>query len=274
MPELPEVETIRKTLIGLVAGKKIIDVHIYWPKIIQHPEVEEFSFLIKDQTIHDIERRGKFLIFLLDDFSLVSHLRMEGKYGLYPNDEPIDKHTHVIFQLENDEQLRYRDVRKFGTMHLFPKGQEWNNLPLKKLGPEPFSEQFTVQYLLEKFKKTNRNVKSALLDQTIVAGLGNIYVDEVLFRSQVHPEKIAKELSKKEVKKIHEEIIATLKEAVKKGGSTIRTYINSQGEIGMFQLDLYVYGRTGEYCKVCATPLKRLVVGGRGTHICPKCQKK
>jgi len=274
MPELPEVETIRKTLIGLVAGKKIIDVHIFWPKIIQHPEVDEFSVLIKGQTIQDIKRRGKFLIFLLDDFSLVSHLRMEGKYALYPNHEPIDKHTHVIFQLENNEQLRYRDVRKFGTMHLFPKGKEMDELPLNKLGPEPFSEEFTVQYLTKKLNKTSRSIKSALLDQTIVAGLGNIYVDEVLFRSHVHPEKLANQLKRFEVKRIHEEIIQTLNEAVEKGGSTVRTYINSQGEIGMFQLDLYVYGRTGEHCKVCGAPLERLVVGGRGTHICPKCQKK
>ncbi|KAA0549149.1 DNA-formamidopyrimidine glycosylase [Bacillus sp. BGMRC 2118] len=275
MPELPEVETVRRTLVELVKGKTIEYVEILWPKIIKKPEPpKQFADALIGQTILDVERRGKFLKFILTDYVLVSHLRMEGRYGLHPKDEPYDKHTHVLFTFTDGSQLRYRDVRKFGTMHLFNPGQEESELPLSQLGPEPFAEAFTVQYLAEKLKRTNRKIKVALLDQVTVVGLGNIYVDEALFRAGIHPEREASSLKKKEIERLHGEIIATLQEAVDKGGSTIRSYVNSQGEIGMFQLELYVYSRKGEPCKRCGTEIEKLVVGGRGTHICPKCQQK
>ncbi|MFD9625017.1 DNA-formamidopyrimidine glycosylase [Peribacillus muralis] len=273
MPELPEVETVRRTLEQLVLGKEIKEVSVFWPKIIKAPEpFEQFQDALKGQTIHEIGRRGKFLIFTLDEYSMVSHLRMEGKYGVHQKEEPYDKHTHVIFTFTDNSELRYRDVRKFGTMHLFTKGEEFERLPLLHLGPEPLSSDFTVEGLRAKLAKTNRKIKPVLLDQTVVVGIGNIYVDESLFRSGIHPERIASSLSLEEIKKLHAEIIATLGEAVEKGGSTIRSYINSQGQIGMFQLELNVYGRKGEDCKTCGTPLEKLVVAGRGTHICPVCQ--
>jgi formamidopyrimidine-DNA glycosylase len=274
MPELPEVETVRKTLKKLVLHKTIDDVTIHWPKIIKNPvEVEQFIDALKGETIVDIGRRGKFLIIYTGTFALVSHLRMEGRYGLYHSEEPYDKHTHVIFDFTDGTQLRYRDVRKFGTMHLYKKGDEFNNPPLIALGPEPFSDEFTVEYLTDKLKKTSRKVKPALLDQNVLVGLGNIYVDEALFRAGIHPERIASSLTKPEIVDLHREIVATLDEAVKKGGSTIRSYVNSQGEIGMFQLELYAYGRQGEECKRCGHPLEKITVGGRGTHFCPNCQK-
>lgn len=273
MPELPEVETVRRTLEQLVIGKTIKDVEIYWPKIIKAPEpVEQFSDALIGQTIHEIGRRGKFLIFQLDDYSLVSHLRMEGKYAVYPESEPRDKHTHVVFTFTDGYQLRYRDVRKFGTMHLFKKGEEVSKMPLLHLGPEPLSDEFTIADLSMKLAKTNRKIKSVLLDQTVVVGIGNIYVDESLFRAGIHPERMASSLTLDEITRIHGEVKLTLAEAVEKGGSTIRSYVNSQGQIGMFQLELFVYGRKGELCKRCGTPLEKLVVGGRGTHICPVCQ--
>ncbi|MEC2054683.1 DNA-formamidopyrimidine glycosylase [Peribacillus psychrosaccharolyticus] len=273
MPELPEVETVRRTLEQLVIGKTIKDVEIYWPKIIKAPEpVEQFSDALIGQTIHEIGRRGKFLIFQLDDYSLVSHLRMEGKYAVYPESEPRDKHTHVVFTFTDGYQLRYRDVRKFGTMHLFKKGEEVSKMPLLHLGPEPLSDEFTIADLSMKLAKTNRKIKSVLLDQTVVVGIGNIYVDESLFRAGIHPERMASSLTLDEITRIHGEVKLTLAEAVEKGGSTIRSYVNSQGQIGMFQLELFVYGRKGEPCKRCGTPLEKLVVGGRGTHICPVCQ--
>lgn len=273
MPELPEVETVRRTLEQLVIEKTIKDVEIYWPKIIKAPEpVEQFSDALIGQTIHEIGRRGKFLIFQLDDYSLVSHLRMEGKYAVYPESEPRDKHTHVVFTFTDGYQLRYRDVRKFGTMHLFKKGEEVSNMPLLHLGPEPLSDEFTLADLSMKLAKTNRKIKSVLLDQTVVVGIGNIYVDESLFRAGIHPERMASSLTLDEITRIHGEVKLTLAEAVEKGGSTIRSYVNSQGQIGMFQLELFVYGRKGEPCKRCGTPLEKLVVGGRGTHICPVCQ--
>ncbi|MDQ0231007.1 DNA-formamidopyrimidine glycosylase [Metabacillus malikii] len=274
MPELPEVETVRRTLLELAKGKEIQSVRVYWPKIIKKPhEIEQFQDALKGQIINDVQRRGKFLKFILDDYVLVSHLRMEGRYGLFQADEELEKHTHVIFSFTDGSELRYRDVRKFGTMHLYKIGEEENELPLSQLGPEPFSDQFTVEYLQNRLKKTSRKIKVALLDQTNVVGLGNIYVDEALFRAGIHPERIASQLTIDEYKKLHNEIIATLKEAVDAGGSTIRSYVNSQGEIGMFQLQLFVYGRTEEPCKKCGTPLTKTVVGGRGTHFCHNCQK-
>ncbi|MEH7303778.1 DNA-formamidopyrimidine glycosylase [Neobacillus drentensis] len=274
MPELPEVETVRKTLKKLVVNKTIKDITVYWPKIIKTPlEVEQFIDALIGETIIDVGRRGKFLIIYTGNFALVSHLRMEGKYGLYPKDEPYDKHTHVLFHFTDGTELRYRDVRKFGTMHLYKKGDEFLTEPLIGLGPEPFSKEFTIEYLAEKLKKTNRKIKTALLDQKVFVGLGNIYVDEALFRAGIHPERLANTLDINEISLLHREIVATLSEAVKKGGSTIRSYVNSQGEIGMFQLELYAYGRKGEECKRCGTPLEKTTVGGRGTHYCPNCQK-
>src|SRR5690606_9233013 len=273
MPELPEVETIKRTLQHLVIGKTIHDVTVLWGKIIKHPDQFEFKHLCAGQTIQTIDRRGKFLKFMLDDYVLVSHLRMEGRYMLQNKDEPYDKHTHVIFSFTDGTELRYMDTRKFGTMHLFPKGEEEKRDPLAKLGVEPFSDEFTPEVLKEAFQKTTRNIKAVLLDQSIVVGLGNIYVDEALFRARIHPKTKASRLSKRKIKTLYDEIKATLQEAVEKGGSTVRTYINSQGNMGMFQFDHFVYGKKGEPCKVCGTPIEKTVVAQRGTHYCPKCQK-
>lgn len=275
MPELPEVETVRRTLEQLVLHKEIERVSVTWPKIIKKPEeVEQFQDALVGQVIESIGRRGKFLIIYTTDFALVSHLRMEGRYGLYQQDEEIDKHTHVIFHFSDGTELRYRDVRKFGTMHLFARGTELQELPLSQLGPEPFSTEFTVERMKDMLSKTERSIKTVLLDQKVVVGLGNIYVDEALFKAGIHPERPASSITKKELVKLHDCIVATLSKAVEKGGSTIRSYVNSQGEIGMFQLELYVYGRKGEECKTCSTELERTVVGGRGTVFCPKCQKR
>jgi formamidopyrimidine-DNA glycosylase len=274
MPELPEVETVRKTLENLVLNKTIENITVTWPKMIKNPEdVTQFTDALKGQTIKGISRRGKFLIFYTDTLALVSHLRMEGKYAVYPKNEPSDKHTHVIFQFTDQTELRYKDVRKFGTMHLFMRGSEFAVPPLINLGPEPFSEHFTTEYLSKKLQGTTRKIKPTLLDQSIVVGLGNIYVDEALFRSNIHPETLANSLNSQQLSTLHQEIVNTLSEAVQKGGSTIRSYVNSQGEIGMFQLELFVYGRKGESCKRCGRDLEKTVVGGRGTHFCPNCQQ-
>jgi formamidopyrimidine-DNA glycosylase len=274
MPELPEVETVRKTLELLVIGKKIKGVSVFWPKMIKHPEeTDEFIHSLKGQEILEMGRRGKFLIFYLNEVSLVSHLRMEGKYGLYDEHDPVEKHTHVIFHFTDGTELRYRDVRKFGTMHLYKKGEELLHRPLIQLGAEPFDKNFTVQYLQQKLKKTDRIVKAALLDQSVLVGLGNIYVDEALFRAGIHPDRKAKSLTRKEMIELHRCIIETLKEAVEMGGSTIRSYVNSQGQMGMFQQNLFVYSRKDEDCRLCGTPIEKKVSAGRGTHYCPRCQK-
>lgn len=274
MPELPEVETVKRTLQQLVVGKTIKKITVHWGKIIKRPDdTAKFCHLLIGQTINNIERRAKFLKLILNDYVIVSHLRMEGRYGLFNEGEPADKHTHVIFTFTDGTELRYRDVRKFGTMHLFLKGEEDDLLPLVQLGIEPFDEQFTPEKLKQLFQATNRKVKVTLLDQTKLVGLGNIYVDEALFRANIHPERIGHQLSEKEIKKLYKEIKATLKEAIDKGGSSVKSYVNGQGEMGMFQQQLFVYGRKSEPCKCCGTLIEKTVVGGRGTHYCPKCQR-
>lgn len=274
MPELPEVETIKKTLERFVLNKTIDDVEVYWPNIIKEPDdTEQFKLLLKGQTIRELSRKGKFLLFYLDDYCLISHLRMEGKYSVQPSSEPIKKHTHIIFKFTNGEELRYNDVRKFGTMHVYVRGEEFNNKPLNQLGPDPFDDAFTFDYFHHKLKRTDRYIKQVLLDQAIVTGLGNIYVDETLFKAGVHPLKRSSKLTKKEIKLIREQAIATLNDAIKAGGTTIRSYVNGQGAMGMFQQELFVYGQEKEACKKCGTPITKMKVGGRGTHICTTCQK-
>lgn len=274
MPELPEVETIRKTLEQLVLHKQIEHVSVFYPKIIKKPlEVEQFKDALRGESLLKVGRRGKFLILYTNHYALVSHLRMEGRYGLFQKEEPVDKHTHVILHFTDDTELRYRDVRKFGTMHLCTKGEEFQQEPLNQLGPEPFSEEFTKNHLAKRLRRTNRKIKPVLLDQKVVVGLGNIYADEALFRAGIHPERRANQLADDEISLLYQEIISTLKEAVKMGGSTVRSYVNSQGEIGMFQLQLYAYGRKGEACKRCGAAMEKKEVGGRGTTFCPNCQR-
>ncbi|MBB6177200.1 formamidopyrimidine-DNA glycosylase [Anoxybacillus tengchongensis] len=272
MPELPEVETVRRTLLPLVVGKTIERVNVLWEKIVQYPEVETFCERLKGQTIYDIQRRGKFLIFQLDDVALVSHLRMEGRYIYEKEDKPFDRHTHVFFTFTDRTELRYRDVRKFGTMHLFDKGKELHVPPLSNIGLEPLDEQFTVSWFTDHLQRTKRTIKATLLDQTIVAGLGNIYVDEVLFRSSISPERVAATLTVQEIEALHREIIQTIQEAIEKGGSTVRTYVNTQGKTGTFQTQLYVYGRADRPCRRCGNLIIKTTVANRGTHYCRHCQ--
>ncbi|MDD9147895.1 DNA-formamidopyrimidine glycosylase [Sporolactobacillus sp. CQH2019] len=273
MPELPEVETVKRTLNELVIGKTVEHVEIRWPKIIRRPQdAGEFARLMAGETLHHVGRRGKFLLFCFDSKVLVSHLRMEGRYRLDRENVPVDPYTHVIFHFTDDTSLRYRDVRKFGTMHLFRKGEEWRMLPLKELGPEPFSNSFSAESLALSCRKTTRAVKPMLLDQRAVVGLGNIYTDEALFRARIHPLTPAADLTMPQIKTLHEAIVETLGEAVKMGGSTIRTFVNSRGHAGFFQQKLQVYGRKGMPCPRCGTAIEKIKVGGRGTHFCPACQ--
>ncbi|MCM3715056.1 DNA-formamidopyrimidine glycosylase [Alkalihalobacillus oceani] len=275
MPELPEVETVRRTLETLVLNKTIDAVEVRWANIIKQPrEVEQFQDALVGQTIRAMKRRGKFLLFMLDELTLVSHLRMEGRYGLYQATDEVLPHTHVLFTFTDGTELRYQDVRKFGTMHIFKKGEEEGALPLSQLGIEPLSDRFTAALLYEATRHKNRSIKVFLLDQKTVVGLGNIYVDEALFRAGLHPERTAASLTEEEIVRLHQAIIATLQDAVEQGGSSIKSYVNGQGEMGMFQQQLQVYGRKDEACVRCGTAISKTVVGGRGTHFCANCQKK
>lgn len=273
MPELPEVETVRRTLNQLVAGKKIERVTVNLARIIQRPDdIDQFAFRLAGHTIVSVERRGKFLRILLDGLVLVSHLRMEGRYGVYAKDDPIEKHTHVIFHFEDGTELRYKDVRQFGTMHLFEPGEELKLPPLAKLGLEPLDESFTIDKFKAVISNKKSKIKSVLLNQAYVVGIGNIYVDESLFKAGIHPETAANALTDVQLEKLFTSIIQTLAESVEAGGSSIKSYVNGQGEMGMFQHQLQVYGNQNKPCPVCSTIIEKTVVGGRGTHYCPKCQ--
>lgn len=273
MPELPEVETVRRTLNELVAGRTIRSVTVKLPRIIQRPaDPEQFQDALAGLTIQQVERRGKFLRILLDGLVLVSHLRMEGRYGVFPSEEPPELHTHVLFHLDDGTDLRYKDVRQFGTMHLFLPGEEFRLPPLAKLGVEPLGPDFTLQALRDRIGKRTSRIKPLLLNQELVVGLGNIYVDEALFQARIHPERTPDTLKPAEWKRLHEAIRTTLASAVEAGGSSIKSYVNGQGEMGMFQQQLLVYGRKDEACSSCGKPIMKFVVGGRGTHICLRCQ--
>lgn len=274
MPELPEVETVRRTLNSLITGKTISSVTASLPRILQRPDdPAAFAAVLEGRTFLGVERRGKFLRLLLDGLVLVSHLRMEGRYGLYRDEDPVEPHTHVIFHFTDGTALRYKDVRQFGTMHLFAPGEELVSAPLKKLGLEPLDESFTPEAFGRALGKRTTKIKPLLLDQEVIVGLGNIYVDEALHAAGIHPERGADTLTGPEKKRLYDAIRATLRAAVEAGGSSIKSYVNGQGEMGMFQHKLRAYGRTGEPCDVCGTPIVKFVVGGRGTHVCPHCQK-
>jgi len=274
MPELPEVETVKRTLNELIVGKQIERVQVNLPRIIRRPEDPAlFASMLAGHTFERVERRGKFLRLLLDELVLVSHLRMEGRYGVYRSDEPVEKHTHVIFRFTDGTDLRYKDVRQFGTMHLFLPGEDLASPPLSKLGLEPLDDSFTTESLRARLQQRKGKIKSLLLNQLYIVGIGNIYADEALFAARIHPERSPDSLSAQEWRRLHEAIVSVLSEAVKHGGSSIKSYVNGQGEMGMFQQQLSAYGREGQPCHRCGKELRKITVGGRGTHYCPNCQR-
>ena len=273
MPELPEVETVKETLRGRLVGKIIRDVNIYHDNIIEYPMVDEFKKQIINQRINNMDRYGKWLIFVLDDYYLLSHLRMEGKYFFKSKEEERNKHEHVIFSLDDGVELRYMDVRKFGKMHLIKKEEIKNKGPLIEMGLEPWDSNLTIEYLKVKYSKKKLPIKSVLLDQSIIVGIGNIYADEILFLSGINPLVLSRDLTDKNLEDIIENTKKVLENAIKLGGTTIRSYTSVDGVHGLFQQELYVHNRVNKACKNCSSAIIKIKVGGRGTYYCPYCQK-
>ena len=273
MPELPEVETVRRGLEKLILGKKISSIEIHYPKMIK-TDLGEFRKEVPGQVIESIGRRGKYLLFYLSDKVLISHLRMEGKYFYYPDQVPERKHAHILIHFEDGGTLVYEDVRKFGTMELLAPELLESYFISKKLGPEPTKKDFDLLTFEKALKKSKKPIKTHLLDQTLVVGLGNIYVDEVLWRAKVYPAKSSQTITKKEAKAIHEQTISVLEQAVDMGGSTIRSYTNAFGENGTMQELHQVYDKAGLACSRCGTIIEKIQLGGRGTHFCPRCQRR
>ena len=273
MPELPEVETVKNKLKELVLNKKIKKVNVLYPSIIEYPNVETFKKELKDETINDIKRRGKWLLFELDNYYLLSHLRMEGKYIIRNLNDSYDKHEHIEFCFYDNTTLRYKDTRKFGRMYLYKKDEVFNQKPLNELGLEPFDNKLTISYLKEKMKNKKLPIKTLLLDQSIIVGLGNIYVDEVLYLSNLHPLIRSEDLKDSDYQNIIDNTKKVLSKAIELGGTTILSYESSEGVHGMFQNELLVHGKSGKPCPKCNTILEKTRIGGRGTSYCKKCQK-
>lgn len=273
MPELPEVETVKNVIKPIIVGKKIVDIDVLRDKTILG-NVSSFKNGIAGHTCLDVTRIGKFLIFHFDNQNvIISHLRMEGKFYELNKTEPYTKYARVVFKLDNGHKLCFDDMRCFGIMKLSNETKYKTEKELAKLGPEPFDvKDIKAIYLANKNKKGP--IKTALLDQSIIAGLGNIYVDEVLYLSNIHPHTPTNLVSLDEWKKIIANSVTVLNAAIKSGGSTIRSYHPGKGIDGNFQLQLHAYGKEGEKCPVCGAVMKKTKTGGRGTTFCPKCQIK
>ena len=267
MPELPEVETVKNVLKKNLIGLTIKDINVYYKDMIKS-DLNNF-YKLKNESFIDIKRYGKWLVFETNNYYLVSHLRMEGKY-YYTNRKELEKHEHVVFSLSNGMYLRYKDVRKFGVMYLVDKDKLFTDTPLKELGLEPFNKDLNIDYLKDKFKNKNLSIKTVLLDQSILSGLGNIYVDEVLFKSKISPFKKARELSDLELNNIINSSKKILNDAIKMGGTTIRSYTSSLGVTGSYQDKLMVH--TKKICSICKGNILVSKIGRRSTYYCPNCQ--
>jgi len=269
MPELPEVETIVRGLREKLIGRQIRSVQVRTAALLKSP-LPSFRKQLTGAIIRKIERRGKFiLIGLGKGATLVVHLRMTGQLLLIPEGQPADKHTHLLFNLQpRDLQLRYRDVRKFGFLVLLTPGQEWP--PLADLAPDPFD--LTARDFYERLQKKKRAIKPLLLDQRFISGLGNIYVDESLFRSRIHPLTPSHALNWDQARGLHQRIRQVLRQAIQAKGTTVSDYRGPEGIVGGFQQYLRVYDRQGLPCPICRNPIHKTRVGGRGTHLCPACQ--
>lgn len=272
MPEIAEVRVVANTLKKQILNKRITKVKVLYNGIIVG-NTNNFINELENKEIKDITTYGKWLLFNLGNITLLSHLRMEGKYYHVPEDEPILKHTHIIITLNNGMDLRYNDVRKFGKMKIVRPDKIYLEEPLSKLGYEPDDKRLTVDYLLEKFKNKKEPIKNALLDQTIINGLGNIYANEVLFWSKINPFRNTSSINKKEAEKIIDSAKKIIADAYLCGGTTIKSYTSSLGVIGHYQDKLTVQGRENKPCLKCGNLIKRCKISGRSTYYCEHCQK-
>lgn len=274
MPELPEVETIRRQLAPKVAGRKIIAVEIGLPRLIKYPDAESFRRDLAGKTIVQLERRGKYLLFKIEDGrTLVVHLRMTGRLYYQPEDIPRDKFTHVVFRLDNGYELRYADIRTLGTLDLVTEQELPQLKGLYLMGPEPLTADFNPAYFAKIMAGRKGKVKALLLNQQLIGGLGNIYVDESLAMAGIHPERQASSLSADEISKLYEAVNSVIQDGILHGGTSFRDYVDGEGKTGKHQLHLRVYGRKNQPCSICGTAIERLEVAGRGSHFCPHCQK-
>ena len=269
MPELPEVETVVRALRRPLIGQVITAVRNTWPRHIATPTLPEMQMRITNQRIEAITRRAKYLVFHLSDGeTLIIHLKMTGHLFVTSVETPVDKHTHTVFELASGQELRFQDMRKFGRVYLVEDTQEI----FGKLGPEPLEDTFTVEQLMERLNGRSRTLKPLLLDQTFIAGVGNIYADEALFDAGLHPERKADSLTTEQINALHAAIQKVLQLGIEREGASISNYIKPDGSKGDMQNAVAVFRRTDMPCWQCGNPIRRIVLGGRSTHFCPNCQ--
>jgi len=274
MPELPEVETIKRSLAQKITGLTIREVKIYLPKIIQITNPDEFQTGLKGKTFLNVNRRGKYLLFYLSaEYVLVVHLKMTGQLIYSPANAPVAKHTHAFFNLSNEHRLSFIDLRQFGRLYLVPL-EELENMPgLKKLGFDPLGENFFPDIMAQELSHRRTRLKPLLLDQSFIAGIGNIYADEILYRAYLHPLRPANTLKAQETAWLFKAIQEVLQEGIAYRGTTIRDYVDGEGRPGNYQNKLKVHGRAGQACERCGQLITRLRLQGRSAYICPYCQK-
>ena len=274
MPELPEVETYLRELAPDLDGRQITHARVYWPRTIALPSAPEFEIAIAGARFADFARRGKYMLFGLDDpRTLIVHLRMTGKLYLAPAGTAPSKHEHVVLDLDDGRSLHFQDPRKFGRMWLTPDPAA----VLSALGPEPFGPEFAAAYLVAKLAGRTASVKALLLDQRIVAGVGNIYADEALYCARLHPARPAGSLSADEISRLHAAVLDVLARAIERCGSSLgrsnlQNYSRPGGGQGGFQEEHSVFRRTGQPCPRCGHPIERMVIAQRSSHYCPVCQ--
>ena len=272
MPELPEVETTRRTLAPHLIGRTFTGAVVEWPKAIAYPDPATFAERLRSRRIVELERRGKHLILVLDDGSrLVVHLRMTGSLQLAAQSALPTRFTRNTLLLDGDAELRFVDLRKFGQLWLVGP-DEPEQLPFRRTGPEPLDPDFTVEALAELLHRRHGKLKATLLDQHALAGLGNIYVDEALFEAGLHPERAVDSLTDDDIARLHAAIVAVLRRGIENQGTSYRDFVGPFGDMGSNQEDLRVWRREGTPCPRCGTPILKVRSAGRGTHLCPTCQ--
>ena len=275
MPELPEVETVRNVIEPQVSGREILSIDVHNAKVIAHPTTKEFLNILQGRIINGMARRGKFLSFILsEDNRLFLHLRMTGQLIVTPNAFPLAKHTHLIMQLDDGHQMRYIDTRCFGRFWLIRQGEPTAVTGIDKLGLEPADKSLTAKYLKTAIGKRRKPIKEMLLDQTIIAGIGNIYADETLFAIGLHPEEKCSDLRDSDWRKLAKAIPEVIAWGIETNKITPEDYLASQGANYRNTPLLKVYGRGGQPCLKCGRPLEKITVGGRSSCFCPACQRK
>ncbi len=270
MPELPEVETYARELRPHLVGRRIRAVTIRWPGVVEQAAPADFAVALQGQQIINVARRGKYLLFPLQSgATLIVHLRMTGNLTVTSATDAADLHTHIVLELDDGRALHFNDPRKFGRFWLTADPQT----VVGNLGPEPLDGAFTAQELAARVRKRAAPIKAVLLDQTVVAGLGNIYADEVLFAARIDPRRPANSLEHGEVLRLHAAIRSVLTEAIRASGSSLRDYRPPLTARGRFQEQFQVFRRTGEPCRRCGAPIERIRLAQRSTHFCPVCQR-